>query len=123
MQAVTMVVRAAGVYLPWDLASPPAGWTGATSGFSDPDHGANVHLAEYNGLLDGIDLSGWDLPAPATRGEMAQLLVNLLRVRGPLFDSDALTGPSGPPAVRAAGPCRTCRPSSPSATSCSTGIR
>ncbi len=94
-QAVTLVVRAAGVYLPWALASPPADWTGGTSGFSDPDHGANAHTAEYNGLLDGIDLSGWDLLAPATRGEIAQLLANLLRVRGPLYDSDFPTGPSG----------------------------
>ena len=95
MQAVTLVVRAAGVYLPWALGSPPAGWSGDTGWFSDPDHGSNVHTAEYNGLLAGIDLVEWDLSAPATRGEIAQMLANLLRLRGPLYDSDALTGPSG----------------------------
>ncbi len=94
-QAVTLVVRAAEVYLPWALASPPSGWTGATSWFADPDHGPNTLVAEYNGLLAGIELSGWDLLAPATRGEVAQLLANLLRLRGPLYDSDALPGPSG----------------------------
>ncbi len=94
-QTVTLVVRAAGVYLPWALASPPSGWTGATSGFSDPDHGSNVHVAEYNGLLAGLDLSGWDLLAPATRGEVAQLLTNLMRLRGPLYDSDSLPGSPG----------------------------
>ena len=98
MQAVTMVVRAAGAYLPGGLKPLPEGWVGETSGFSQEDHGPNVHLAEYNGLLAGIGLSDWDLTAPARRDETAQLLVNLMRVRGPLFDPDTLPGFVGPPA-------------------------
>jgi hypothetical protein len=98
MQAVTMVVRAARVYLHEGLAAIPEGWTGATSSFSDPDHAHNLQLAEYNGLLSGIDLSGWDVAAPATRGEAAQLLMNLMRLRGPLFAADTLLGASGPAA-------------------------
>jgi lysophospholipase L1-like esterase len=94
-QAITLVVRAAGVYLHWVLPSPPPSWSGDTSEFSDPDHGSSVHTAEYNGLLAGLELAGCDLSAPATRGEVAQLLSNLLHVRGPLYDSDALRGPPG----------------------------
>ena len=54
----------------------------------DPTHGANIKKAEYNGLLDGIwasttipipGLAGWDTGANATRGEVAQMLWNLLR--------------------------------------------
>lgn len=96
MQAVTMLVRAARIYLREGLAAVPEGWTGAISGFLDPDHGSNLQLAEYNGLLAGIDLLGWDATAPATRGEAAQLLVNLMRLRGPLFAGDLLLGVSGP---------------------------
>ncbi len=103
MQAVTMLVRAARIYLHQGLAAVPEGWTGATSSFSDPDHGHNLQLAEYNGLLAGIDLSGWDVTAPATRGEAAQLLVNLMRLRGPVFASDILLGVSGPPAGSSTG--------------------
>ena len=103
MQVVTMIVRSAGAYLPGGLKPLPEGWTGATSGFSEADHGPNVHLAEYNGLLAGIDLSDWDLKAPAQRGEVAQLLINLMRARGPLFDSDTLPGFTGPPAGASTG--------------------
>jgi lysophospholipase L1-like esterase len=94
-QTITLVVRAAEVFLPWTLALPPREWTGTTSGFTDPDHGSNVHIAEYNGLLAGLDLSRSDLLAPATRGEVAQLLMNLMHVRGPIYDSDALSGATG----------------------------
>jgi lysophospholipase L1-like esterase len=103
MQVVTMIVRSAGAYLPGGLKPLPEGWTGETSGFSEADHGPNVHLAEYNGLLAGIDLSDWNLKAPAQRGEVAQLLINLMRVHGPLFDSDTLPGFAGPPAGASTG--------------------
>lgn len=77
VQAMTMVVRAAQRFVGGGLAEPPAGWDGHFAGFSDPTHGHNAKLAEYNGLLAGIDLDGWDEWADATRGEVAQMLWNL----------------------------------------------
>lgn len=91
-QMITMVVRAARTYLPGGLSDLPAGWTGATGGYRDPNHGNAVHLAEYSGLLTGIELWGWDPGRPAQRGEVAQVLFNLQRLRSPLVD------PLDPPA-------------------------
>lgn len=87
-QLATMVVRAARDYLPQGLSETPQGWSGFTSGYADPDHGRNVHTAEYNGLLEGIALDGWDPGKPALRGEVAQMLLNLQRLRGPLVRPD-----------------------------------
>ena len=83
-QVITMVVRAAGRQGGIPLADPPPeyfqfGWLAA---FTDPTHGTNAHLAEWNGLLMGIDLRGWDPWQPATRGEVAQILWNFFLKRG-----------------------------------------
>ncbi len=83
-QVVSMVVRAARRYLSQGPSDTPRGWSGLTSGYQDPDHGGNVHVAEYNGLLAGLALDGWDPGGPALRGEVAQMLLNLQRLRGPL---------------------------------------
>jgi hypothetical protein len=83
-QVMTMVVRAAKAFALEQLRKVPADWSGELSGFTDPTHGGNARVAEYNGLLEGIDLAGWDPYAPATRGEMAQMLYNLMALRGPL---------------------------------------
>ena len=85
-QAVTAAVRAArhvqlvDFFLPVD--SPPGMGTstvGGTLGDFSPVHGANMGIAERNGLLAGLVDFGpsWDPWAPITRGEAAQLLVNL----------------------------------------------
>ena len=79
-QVITMIVRAGdreGV-----LATPPSGWTGVLT-YTDPDHGQNIRKAEYNGLLSGITgpagtLASWSTTAYANRGEVAQMLHNLL---------------------------------------------
>jgi hypothetical protein len=79
-QVITMIVRAGdreGV-----LDAPPSGWVGVLS-YSDPTHGQNIRTAEYNGLLAGITgsagtLASWSTTAYATRGEVAQMLHNLL---------------------------------------------
>ncbi len=73
-----MIVRAGSQV----LVPPPEGFTGVL-GYADPTHGQNIKLAESNGLLDGIVgpngvLAGWDTTANATRGEVAQMLWNLL---------------------------------------------
>lgn len=81
---MTMVVRAAQQYLgPGGLDPVPAGFIGYMGGFNDPTHGANAHLAEWNNLLAGINLIGWNVWAPATRGEVAQMLWNLMKERAP----------------------------------------
>ena len=81
-QVITMVVRAAGPA----LVHPPANWTGENGlDYSDPTHGENIRIAEFNGLLDGLAglSSSWDSGAPATRGECAQVLYNLSLLLAP----------------------------------------
>ena len=84
-QLVTMVVRATKVRASGWLSVLPAEWSGQTAGYRDPTHGENLHLAELNGLLVGIrapggTLAGWDPTASATRGEVAQILADMLRL-------------------------------------------
>ena len=78
-QVITMIVRGAQNLAGVPLQEPPDRYaeTGELASFSDPTHGHNVHLAEWNGLLEGIDLAGWDPWRSATRGEVAQMLWNL----------------------------------------------
>ncbi len=85
-QVITMVVRAADNLAPGTLEAVPADWNDGVLSYSDPTHGPNIQKAEYNGLLDGIraslatpGLAGWNTGANATRGEVAQILWNLLR--------------------------------------------
>ncbi len=74
-QVITMAVRAGGA----DLETPPEGWAGAFS-YTDATHGPNIRKAEYNGLLAGVQFS--DATQNATRGECAQILYNLLIIKG-----------------------------------------
>lgn len=87
-QVITVVVRAAGEA----LAAAPAEYQGMLS-YGDPNHGANIKKAEFNGLLDGIaDLATWDPAQYATRGEAAELLAQLFYRTGKIL---TLTGPAG----------------------------
>ena len=79
-QAVSMAVRLAGHVHSNLLAEPPAGWSGTRAWTGDPVHGANAALAEYNGLLRGIDLDTGDPTGRMSRGEVAQLLANVLHL-------------------------------------------
>jgi hypothetical protein len=75
LQVITMIVRAANDLEPGLLSVPPAGlgtWLG------DPTHGASAARAEYNGLLEGLDLNALDPYGYMSRGEVAQVLHNLL---------------------------------------------
>ena len=81
-QMVTMVVRAAqnsGV----SLKALEAEYAGPFKDYADPNHGANVHLADFNGLLAGLvtddNAAAW-MAGNATRGEVAQVLWNLMKV-------------------------------------------
>jgi len=80
-QMVTMLVRALqnfGV----QLQPVDAGYAGTFRDYNDPNHGDNVKLAEYNGFLTGLVVTGnpsaW-LAGNATRGEVAQMLYDLMR--------------------------------------------
>ena len=84
-QVMTMAVRAAQRLFPEKVQPVPDGWTGQLSWYADPTHGANAHLAEYDHLLDDITLTGWNPDAPARRDEVAQILYDLMEVRGPLM--------------------------------------
>ena len=78
LQATTMVVRMADNLQPGLLAAPPAGWAGNAAWAANSTHGANAARAEYNGLLAGLNLSTLSPTGNMTRGEVAQVLHNLL---------------------------------------------
>lgn len=78
-QVVTMIVRAVQNLRPGVLVTPPAGYTGSLGNF-DPEHGPNMRIAEFNGMLTGLIGFGpaWSPWTAATRGETAQMLWNLM---------------------------------------------
>ncbi|MBN1628558.1 MAG: S-layer homology domain-containing protein, partial [Thermoleophilia bacterium] len=82
-QVVSMVMRAADDLRPGLLPDPPPEWTGTPDWGLDATHGANAARAEYNGLLTGIDLSNVDPQGSMPRGEVAQILYNLLAAIAP----------------------------------------
>jgi lysophospholipase L1-like esterase len=114
-QAITMIVRAAMSLNVARMDPPPADYR-ATLGDFSPVHGPTAALAEYNGLfvgLVGFDPS-WDPWEFATRGEVAQMIEDLLSraatdpptstttvtlpasgVGRVVFDGDSLTAGSG----------------------------
>jgi N-acetylneuraminic acid mutarotase len=103
-QVISMIVRAADNLAQGTLRAVPSGWTGKLS-YTDPNHGANIQKAEYNGLLDvlsGGNLQGWDVGAKATRGEVAQMLWNLLKLRETPAAQPVWTDlePAAPPYLR-----------------------
>lgn len=80
-QLVTLLVRAASVLRPGMLLAPSKGYSSLLGDF-DPTHGHDLAVAQYNGLVDGLIGYGrnWNPWLPATRGEGAQMLWNLLRI-------------------------------------------
>jgi hypothetical protein len=77
-QVVSMAMRTADDLRPGLLTPPPAAWTAGFPWAGDPFHGANAARAAYNGLLVGLDLAALEPSAAMTRGEVAQVLYNLL---------------------------------------------
>lgn len=80
-QVVTMIVRAVQNLSPGTLMSPPSGYAGSL-GIFDPEHGPNMRIAEYNGMLTGLVGFGpaWSPWEAASRGETAQMLWNLMNL-------------------------------------------
>jgi hypothetical protein len=80
-QLISMVARAA------SLPDPPADFVSSFSSgqFYPREHYANARKADYAGLLAGLQGVGpvYDFIAPATRGESAQLLHNLIVLLAP----------------------------------------
>ncbi len=82
-QAITMATRAAGE----PLATPPPNYVGIWGDF-DLAHTEPARIAQYNGLLRELRLVGTGGPwRPATRGEAAALLYNLMGT-----DPEGMTG-------------------------------
>lgn len=84
-QVVTMVVRALQSRDPTLLSPPAIGFTNTWGASFSPVHGPNARVAEANGLLDGLPLTGaannpW---ASMSRGEVAQVLWNALQMLMP----------------------------------------
>jgi hypothetical protein len=80
-----MIVRAVKNVMPaGTLQTPPAGYH-SVFGVFDATHYPNMDVAEFNGLLDGLNGYGatWDPYADATRGEVAQIMWNVLNPPGP----------------------------------------
>ena len=77
-QVVSMVVRAVQALRPQVLAQPPAGYRATWDAPLSPTHNLNAALAEHNGLLDGLPLEDLDPWGAMSRGEVAQVLYNLV---------------------------------------------
>ena len=78
-QAITMIIRAADSYYPGLVEMVPPNWLGCWPN-TDPDHGDNIRSADYADLLTSVPIpDSWaHVLRPATRGEVSQILVNLL---------------------------------------------
>jgi hypothetical protein len=78
-QVVTMIVRATQTLSPGTLLTPPAWYEGTFGDFSGA-HAENMRIAEYNGMLQGLlgFSSTWDPWQNSTRGEVAEMLWNVL---------------------------------------------
>jgi poly-gamma-glutamate capsule biosynthesis protein CapA/YwtB (metallophosphatase superfamily) len=77
-QVVSMVVRAVQVERPQVLAQLPGGFRATWDAPLAPTHNLNAALAEYNGLLGGLPLEDLDPWGAMNRGEVAQVLYNLV---------------------------------------------
>jgi hypothetical protein len=94
LQVISMVVRTANDLRPGLLTAPPAGWSATGTWGLDATHGANAARAEYNGLLSGLDLSSLTPTGNMTRGEVAQVLHNLLVKLTPVSTTTTTVAPT-----------------------------
>ncbi|MHB1344030.1 MAG: thermonuclease family protein [Thermoleophilia bacterium] len=92
-QVITMVVRAAQNILPGTLLTPPGSYQNTWGTSFSSTHGPNARVAEYNGLLTGLPVTSLDPWGKMPRGEVAQVLYNLLALieEGPVDPPPANT--------------------------------
>ena len=92
LQVISMVVRMADNLQPGLLAAVPEDLALRVGWGTDPTHGANAARAEHNGLLAGLDLSILTPTGHMSRGEVAQVLYNLLgKLSGGTTTTDSTT--------------------------------
>ena len=77
-QVVSMVVRAVKAVRPQVLVQPPGSYRATWDAPLAPTHNLNAALAEHNGLLGGLSLADLDPWGAMSRGEVAQVLYNLV---------------------------------------------
>jgi hypothetical protein len=78
-QAITMVVRGIDDIDRGLLHTPDTAYHSTWNPSLSATHGENARLAEFNGLLDGLPLAQLDPLGSMTRGEIAQLMWNLIK--------------------------------------------
>jgi hypothetical protein len=81
-QVIAMVVRAVDEVQPGLLATPSGTFVPTWDPDLSAEHGLSTARAEYSGLLAGIDLSVLDPGGDMTRGEIAQVLWNVMQKLG-----------------------------------------
>jgi hypothetical protein len=79
-QVISMVIRAIDDLDPGLLPQTPASYVGTAGWAEDPTHGLDARRAEYAGLLAGLSLSTLDPWGDMPRGEVAQVLWNMLNM-------------------------------------------
>ena len=79
-QAITMVVRGLDDIDRGLLKTPDPSYASTWDPALSATHGANARLAEFNGLLEGLPLAQLNPAGPMTRGEIAQLMWNLVKL-------------------------------------------
>jgi hypothetical protein len=82
-QVITMVVRAMDNARPGLLTTPPTDFVPTWSPSSSAQHGQNAARAEYHGLLAGLPLNSLNPTGFMPRGEVAQILYNLIGLLAP----------------------------------------
>jgi parallel beta-helix repeat protein len=104
-QVISMIVRGIENLYPGILLDPPPGTTTFFADVPEP-HGSNVRIAEYNGLLYGLIGMGpgWSVTATATRGEVAQMLWNLIPAEAWVYTDGSGDFPTLEAAVAGVGP-------------------
>jgi hypothetical protein len=83
-QVVTMVVRAIQSTSPGSLVTPPGTYVNSWGTGYSGTHGPLARIAEYNGLLAGLNLAGTasDPWSSMPRGEVAQVMWNMMGLLG-----------------------------------------
>ena len=77
-----MIVRTLGYHVSMNDVCP-AGYQSTWDPSDSADHGQYARRAEFNGLLAGISLATIDPFAVMPRGEVAQILSNLVQLTQP----------------------------------------